>query len=244
MSEAPRSLRRCPQLSACLDETDAAARCRRMLRSRSARRHLAVAADWAASAVRRASTRCRRRAGSAGRGSAFAYPSGWLCAVCEWRHGDVVDGELPPPRVDVVYYLRYADRVKIGTTSNPRQRVAAIWHDDLLAFERGDRRREQHRHAQFAEERFGARNGSSTPNALRPHRRRPRRRRAVGCLHQVGERGDCSARLNVRWSFIDPCAGTDSCAAWIACGDSCAGTVVRGRSGGRVHACGTIRSVG
>ncbi len=33
------------------------------------------------------------------------YPSGWLCAVCEWRHGEVVDGELPPPRVDVVYYL-------------------------------------------------------------------------------------------------------------------------------------------
>ena len=24
------------------------------------------------------------------------YPSGWLCAVCEWRFGDTVDLELPP----------------------------------------------------------------------------------------------------------------------------------------------------
>lgn len=84
------------------------------------------------------------------------YPSGWLCAVCEWRLGEVIDAELPPPRVDVVYYLRYAERVKIGTTSNPRQRFTAIWHDDLLALERGDRRLEQRRHAQFAEDRFGS----------------------------------------------------------------------------------------
>ena len=74
--------------------------------------------------------------------------------MCEWRHGDLIDHELPPPRVDVVYYLRYEDRVKIGTSGNPRQRLAAIWHDDLLAFERGDRRLEHRRHVQFAEERF------------------------------------------------------------------------------------------
>jgi hypothetical protein len=78
-----------------------------------------------------------------------------MCAVCEWRHGEVPDHELPPPRVDVVYYLRYADRVKIGTTANPRQRLAVIWHDDLLAFERGDRALERRRHEQFAAERYG-----------------------------------------------------------------------------------------
>jgi len=83
------------------------------------------------------------------------WPSGWVCAVCEWRHGEVPDHELPPPRVDVVYYLRYADRVKIGTTANPRQRLAVIWHDDLLAFERGDRALERRRHEQFAAERYG-----------------------------------------------------------------------------------------
>lgn len=82
------------------------------------------------------------------------YPSAWVCAVCEWRHGDIVDQELPPPRVDVVYYVRYGERVKIGTSANPRQRLAAIWHDELLAFERGDRHLEHHRHEQFADERF------------------------------------------------------------------------------------------
>ena len=37
------------------------------------------------------------------------YPSGAVCAVCEWRWGDVPDGDLAPPRVDVVYYLRMRD---------------------------------------------------------------------------------------------------------------------------------------
>jgi len=82
------------------------------------------------------------------------WPSGWLCAVCEWRHGDSPDGELAPPRVDVVYYLRFDDRVKIGTSSDPRRRLARIWHDDLLAFERGDRLVEHRRHLQFAEHRL------------------------------------------------------------------------------------------
>ncbi len=117
-------------------------------------RHLALAADWAASTYGVTDTLpspCRLCGSRLG----IRYPSGWLCATCEWRHGELIDGELPPPRVDVVYYLAYADRVKIGTTSNPRQRFAAIWHDDLLALERGDRRLEQQRHREFAEERFG-----------------------------------------------------------------------------------------
>ncbi|MGN6742042.1 MAG: GIY-YIG nuclease family protein [Amnibacterium sp.] len=83
------------------------------------------------------------------------YPSAWACAICEWPYGEHPDGELPPPRVDVVYYLRFADRVKIGTTANPRQRFAALRHEEVLAFERGDRRVEQRRHAQFADERAG-----------------------------------------------------------------------------------------
>lgn len=86
------------------------------------------------------------------------YPSGVVCAVCEWRWGDVPDGDLAPPRVDVVYYLRMqdasGDRIKIGTTANPRQRLAAIAHQDLLAFERGDRTVERRRHAQFAATRY------------------------------------------------------------------------------------------
>ncbi|MBG6238198.1 hypothetical protein IWX78_001153 [Mycetocola sp. CAN_C7] len=82
------------------------------------------------------------------------YPSGWLCAVCEWRVGDIPDGEIARNRVDVIYYLRFADRIKIGTSANPRQRLASIRHDELLAFERGNRLTEQRRHVQFASTRF------------------------------------------------------------------------------------------
>ena len=115
--------------------------------------HMAVSAEWAdreygvPDVLPSPCRLCGSRLG-------VHYRSGWLCAVCEWRHGDLIDGELPPPRVDVVYYLRYADRVKIGTSSNPRQRLNAIRHDDLMAFERGDRRLEHHRHEQFADERY------------------------------------------------------------------------------------------
>ena len=97
------------------------------------------------------------------------WPSGWLCAVCEWRYGEVPDDELPPPRVDVVYYLGYADRVKIGTTANPRQRLAAIRHDELLAFERGDRLVEARRHAQFAEARYPRTEWFRRTSALEEH---------------------------------------------------------------------------
>ncbi|WP_458040950.1 MULTISPECIES: hypothetical protein [Bacteria] len=50
---------------------------------------------------------------------------GWLsCALCSWRVGDVIDSDLERPRVEVVYYLRYADRIKIGTSTRPRQRLS------------------------------------------------------------------------------------------------------------------------
>jgi hypothetical protein len=78
------------------------------------------------------------------------YPSGWLCAHCEWRVGAVPEPGAAPPRVDVVYYLRYRDRIKIGTSATPRARIAALPHDEVLAFERGGRELEQRRHAQFA----------------------------------------------------------------------------------------------
>jgi hypothetical protein len=116
--------------------------------------HLAVAAELHGAAHGMADllpSPCRRCGSRVG----VRYPSGWACAVCEWPHGEHPDGELPPPRVDVVYYLRFADRVKIGTTTNPRQRFTALRHDEVLAFERGDRRLEQRRHAEFASDRHG-----------------------------------------------------------------------------------------
>ncbi|WOQ68914.1 GIY-YIG nuclease family protein [Microbacterium limosum] len=69
--------------------------------------------------------------------------------------GDAPDADLERPRVDVLYYLRYADRIKIGTSGDPRRRLAAIRHDELLAFERGGRELERARHAQFATSRLG-----------------------------------------------------------------------------------------
>ncbi|MFD1719941.1 GIY-YIG nuclease family protein [Amnibacterium endophyticum] len=95
-------------------------------------------------------------------------PAGWACGVCEWPHGEAPDGELPPPRVDVVYYLGWRDRIKIGTTANPRQRFAAIRHDRLLALERGDRALEQRRHREFAAERTW-REWFDTSERLRAH---------------------------------------------------------------------------
>jgi hypothetical protein len=78
------------------------------------------------------------------------YPSGWLCAICEWRVGDIPDPEVVDSRVDVVYYIRFRDRVKIGTSANPRRRLASLPHDEVLAFEQGGRMLEQKRHLQFA----------------------------------------------------------------------------------------------
>jgi len=115
--------------------------------------HLALAAEWAGrewGVVDVLPSPCVACGSRLGR----QYPSGWLCATCEWRHGEVADDDLAPARIDVVYYLRHGARIKIGTTTNPRQRFAAIWHDELLAIERGDRRLERARHEQFARERL------------------------------------------------------------------------------------------
>lgn len=79
----------------------------------------------------------------------------WHCADCGWGHGDVPDPDLPLPRIDVVYYLRFDRRVKIGTSRRPRQRLSAIRHEELLAFERGGRALEQQRHLEFASIREG-----------------------------------------------------------------------------------------
>lgn len=52
---------------------------------------------------------------------------------------------------DVVYYLKFGDRVKIGTTGNLPERIKAIPHDEILAVEPGDLTRERGRHRMFAE---------------------------------------------------------------------------------------------
>jgi hypothetical protein len=78
-----------------------------------------------------------------------------MCAVCEWVYGTVPDAELPHSRVEVVYYIRFRDRIKIGTTGNLGQRMRTLWHDEIMALERGGRTRERVRHEHFAADRIG-----------------------------------------------------------------------------------------
>lgn len=116
-------------------------------------RHLDVAAEWASGrdgvedALPGPCVVCGSRIG-------IRFPSAWICAVCEWRWGELPESDLAPPRVDVVYYIRFGDRLKIGTSSNPRARLAQLWHEEVLAFERGDRRLERRRHERFAAQRL------------------------------------------------------------------------------------------
>lgn len=59
--------------------------------------------------------------------------------------------ETLEPRPSVVYYLRFGDRIKIGTTCNLRARLDDVPHDELLATEPGDAQVEGERHMQFVE---------------------------------------------------------------------------------------------
>lgn len=133
--------------------------------------HIAIVAEWAGvqwgttDLLPGACRACGSRLG-------VRYPSGWVCAACEWRVGDVLDDGLPPPRVDVVYYLGFQARIKIGTTANPRRRLGRIRHDELLAFERGDRLVERRRHGQFAAWRRGTSEWFDASPELSEHVRR------------------------------------------------------------------------
>lgn len=90
-----------------------------------------------------------------GRIDAVRVPGGLECAWCGWLFGAAPDADLPRPVIEVVYYLRFDRRVKIGTSRRPRQRLASIRHEELLAFEPGGREVEQARHRQFASIREG-----------------------------------------------------------------------------------------
>lgn len=115
--------------------------------------HLLVAADWVGrehGVIDLLPSPCRACSARLG----IRYPSGWLCAVCEWRVDEVPDHDVSHVRLDVVYYIRFGDRIKIGTSATPRRRLASLPVDEVLAFERGDRLVEHQRHEQFAQHRI------------------------------------------------------------------------------------------
>lgn len=56
--------------------------------------------------------------------------------------------------LDVVYYIRFRDVVKIGTTHTLKGRLSSLPWEEVLAIEPGDMQVERHRHKQFAKIRF------------------------------------------------------------------------------------------
>ncbi|UOE45057.1 GIY-YIG nuclease family protein [Agromyces larvae] len=131
-------------------------------------RHLLVAHDWVVREVGSTDllpSPCRLCGARVG----VRYPGGWLCGACEWRVGDVPDDDLVLPSVEVVYYVRYDDRVKIGTSSRPRQRISALPHHEVLAFELGGRLLERRRHEQFAAHRIPGTEWFEANDALSAH---------------------------------------------------------------------------
>ncbi|KAA0960927.1 MULTISPECIES: GIY-YIG nuclease family protein [Microbacterium] len=99
-----------------------------------------------------------------GHADAVRVSGALMCAWCGWRYGDSPDPDLPRPVIEVVYYIRYARRVKIGTSRRPRQRLGSIRHEELLAFEPGGREIEQARHREFADIREGGEWFTLTPH--------------------------------------------------------------------------------
>jgi len=132
--------------------------------------HLLVAHDWV---TRQFGTTDRLPSPCLACGSRLGvqYVSGWLCAICEWRVGDIPDSDLSDLRVDVVYYIRYRGRIKIGTSGNPRNRLARLPYEQIIAFERGNRLLEQRRHAQFASHRIPRTEWFEEHDALLEHTR-------------------------------------------------------------------------
>ena len=53
------------------------------------------------------------------------------------------------PAGSIVYYIRRAGLIKIGTTADPHSRFKDLLPDEILAFEPGDRVQETARHRQF-----------------------------------------------------------------------------------------------
>ena len=78
-------------------------------------------------------------------GCEFACTAAEFCDMCD----RIVERMAEAQKAEVVYYLRFGDRVKIGTTTNLQQRLIAIPHDEVLATEPGGPYVERQRHQQF-----------------------------------------------------------------------------------------------
>lgn len=119
-------------------------------------KHLRIAADWACYLDQRPVRPISRPCPSCGAADlkVTLAQQAATCGSCGvvWRpaHTEVAAAER---EAGVVYYIRFADRVKIGTTTNLARRLAGLPHDEVLATEPGGPAVEGRRHQQFAEAR-------------------------------------------------------------------------------------------
>lgn len=103
---------------------------------------------------------------------------GWVCEHCGYRQGDSRPEHVRQAieRIDwrpaVVYYIRFGDRIKIGTTYSLRRRLSSLPVDELLAIEHGSYDQEAKRHEQFAETRIGSTEWFHASPELEAHIRR------------------------------------------------------------------------
>jgi len=81
--------------------------------------------------------------------------------ACTLRDQDIQTGDerraeakRKDARDGIVYYVRFGDRVKIGTTVNLRQRLMSLPHDEVLVTEPGSYALERKRHKEFASSRI------------------------------------------------------------------------------------------
>lgn len=76
---------------------------------------------------------------------------------------------IPTDDEPIVYYVRRANLVKIGTTKRPRERFATLLPDEILAWEPGDRAMERIRHQKFAAWRIGGSEYFESSDLLNRH---------------------------------------------------------------------------
>lgn len=92
---------------------------------------------------------------------AYKYWQDYLEARYAGNPGMPFDPQLDrsreiPPEPTFVYYIQFGTRIKIGYTTNIRQRLGNLPYDEVLALEPGSRDLEQVRHRQFMAHRVGA----------------------------------------------------------------------------------------
>lgn len=93
------------------------------------------------------------------------------CWDDRWWEQPNPNAEVPTRQgTDWIYYIRFGDRVKIGTSSNVKARLSTLPYDALLALEPGGVDLERRRHAEFAVHRVpGQREWFEDTLALRDH---------------------------------------------------------------------------